>query len=126
MRANSYEEGGKTFSDDIFKVEIYGPSEINLSVIDIPGLFRAKTDGITTDEDMLFVEDMVRGYIQNKRTIILAVMASNTDIATQAILRVSSVISRHDQDVPGNNVITDGREGGSARPTNIRSVSTII
>lgn len=67
LQADSFDEGGKTFSDDIFKVEIHGPQEINLSVIDIPGLFRARTERITTDEDMVFVENMVRGYIQNQK-----------------------------------------------------------
>ncbi len=114
------DDGWKTFSDDIFKIEITGPHLINLSVIDVPGLFRTKQDGETTDEDIAFVEEMVKSYIQNSRTIILAVLACNNDIATQSILRVCSAdphrISNADR-------CLDGRASGSRRSAYIRSVS---
>ena len=37
--------GLKTFSDDVFEIELSGPDRENLSIIDIPGIFRILTPG---------------------------------------------------------------------------------
>lgn len=82
-----------TFSNDVFKIELCGPNRENLSVIDIPGIFRTPTPGVTTHADMDLVEEMVWRYIRDERTIILAVLPAPTDIATQGILRVRTLPS---------------------------------
>ena len=84
-------EGMKTFSDDVLKIELSGPDRENLSIIDIPGIFRNVTENVTTEEDIQLVNNMVRSYIRDERTIILAVVPANVDIATQEILRVRSL-----------------------------------
>lgn len=81
--------GKSTFSSDVFKIELSGPDRENLSIIDIPGIFRNPTEGVTTKADIELVKNMVRSYIRDERTIILAVVPANVDIATQEILRVS-------------------------------------
>ncbi|KAG9234025.1 dynamin GTPase [Amylocarpus encephaloides] len=73
----SLEKSQSTFSDDLLSIELCGPDKQNLSTIDIPGIFRTPTEGVTTENDM------------NLRTIILAVIPSNTDIATQEILSIA-------------------------------------
>lgn len=78
-----------TFSNDILKIELSGPSRQHLSIIDVPGIFITPTHGITTKEDMLLVRNMVKTYIQNSRTIILAVIPAPVDIATQEILAMA-------------------------------------
>ncbi|KAG8354272.1 hypothetical protein FVEN_g7850 [Fusarium venenatum] len=78
--------GTKTFTEDVLKIERCGPEEDYLTVIDIPGIFRITTQGITTDQDRLLVERMVNNYIRDSRTVILAVLPCNVDIATQEIL----------------------------------------
>ncbi|KFY44146.1 hypothetical protein V495_03615 [Pseudogymnoascus sp. VKM F-4514 (FW-929)] len=78
-----------TFSADVFKIELSGPDRENLSIIDIPGIFRTATDGVTTKDDIDLVKNMVSGWIQDERTIILAVVAANVDIATQEILTMA-------------------------------------
>ncbi|KFY39004.1 hypothetical protein V494_04137 [Pseudogymnoascus sp. VKM F-4513 (FW-928)] len=78
-----------TFSADVFKIELSGPDRENLSIIDIPGIFRTATDGITTKDDIDLVKNMVSGWIQDERTIILAVVSANVDIATQEILTMA-------------------------------------
>lgn len=82
----------RTFSDDVFKVELCGPGRDNLSIIDIPGIFRTATEGTTTTEDMEMVKEMVNRWIQDERTIILAVIGINIDVATQEILSVSKAM----------------------------------
>ncbi|RYN63530.1 hypothetical protein AA0117_g12693 [Alternaria alternata] len=80
---------GTVFSEDILKIEICGPGEDYLTVIDVPGIFRNPSEGITTKADIQLVQNMVRGYIRHSRTIILAVLPSNVDIATQEILTMA-------------------------------------
>lgn len=47
----------------------------------MPGIFRTTTQEITK-EDMVIVKNLVKRYIKDARTIILAVLPSNVDIAT--------------------------------------------
>ncbi|KAL2136255.1 hypothetical protein VTI74DRAFT_4688 [Chaetomium olivicolor] len=77
------------FSEDVLKIEIRGPDVDYLTVIDVPGIFRNLRSGVTTKEDMALVENMVRDYIKDSRTVILAVLASNVDIANQGILTLA-------------------------------------
>ncbi len=85
-------EGQSTFSDDVFRIELCGPAKNHLSVIDVPGIFRTTTEGLTTEEDKLLVKGMVRRYIENPRTIILAVLPANVDIATTEILDMAAKV----------------------------------
>ncbi|KAG8421726.1 hypothetical protein J3458_003576 [Metarhizium acridum] len=82
-------EGKKTFSQDVLKIEKCGPTEDYLTVIDVPGIFRNTEEGVTTERDKSLVLDMVKGYIEQERTIILAVLPSTVDIMTQEILNLS-------------------------------------
>jgi hypothetical protein len=81
-----------TFSDDLLRVELCGPDKSHLSVIDVPGIFRTPTEGLTTKDDMSLVRGMVRRYIENSQTIILAVLPANVDIATQEILSLAAEV----------------------------------
>ncbi|KAG9494742.1 hypothetical protein J7337_013881 [Fusarium musae] len=78
--------GIKRFTEDVLKIERCGPDEDYLTVIDVPGIFRITTQGVTTDKDRPLVERMVKNYIRDSRTVILAVLPCNVDIATQEIL----------------------------------------
>jgi hypothetical protein len=82
--------GKPTFSEDIFKIELCGPGRDNLSIIDIPGIFRTPVES-TTREDMAMVNKMIDSWIRDKRTIILAIIGANVDIATQEILSVNKL-----------------------------------
>ncbi|KAH8694947.1 interferon-induced GTP-binding protein Mx2 [Talaromyces proteolyticus] len=64
-----------------------GPKDY-FTLIDVPGIFRTPTEGITTSNDAKLVMQMVKNYIQDRRTIILAVLPSNADPATQEILTI--------------------------------------
>ena len=79
----------KSFSNDTFKIEICGPEQEHLSVIDVPGIFKRTTAGLTTREDINRVKDMVISYMDNPRAVILAVIPANVDIATQEILELA-------------------------------------
>lgn len=81
-----------TFTNDALKIELWGPEKQHLSIIDIPGIFRTPTSGVTTKEDTALVRQMVHSYIENPRTIILAVIPANTDVATQEILTMAEEV----------------------------------
>ena len=48
----------KTFADDVLRIEICGPDQEHLSVIDVPGIFKKSTLGLTTKADMAMVRNM--------------------------------------------------------------------
>lgn len=83
----------KSFSDDVLKIEVAGPNEQHLSVVDVPGIFRKITEGITTSTDIVNVRAMVERYMANSRSVILPVIPANVDIATQEILDMAE---KHD------------------------------
>ncbi|KAF7535638.1 hypothetical protein G7054_g5245 [Neopestalotiopsis clavispora] len=80
---------GAVFSEDVLKIEIHGPNEDHLTIIDVPGIFRNTTQGTTTKEDIAMVTALVESYIKESSTIILAVLPSNVHIATQEILELA-------------------------------------
>ncbi len=75
-----------TFSNDKLRLEITGPNEDHLTVIDVPGIFKRHTTGLTTKADIEMVEGMVHSYMKNPRCVMLTVVPANVDIATQEIL----------------------------------------
>lgn len=93
--------GKATFSEDVLRLEVSGPDQEHFSVVDVPGIFRKTTEGVTTKTDMRMVETMVRGYMENPRSVMLTVTPSNVDIATQDILTMA-------EDVDGDGYRTLG------------------
>ncbi|KAH7324635.1 P-loop containing nucleoside triphosphate hydrolase protein [Stachybotrys elegans] len=85
----SGEERGSAFSEDVLQVEINGPNADHLTIIDVPGMFENVTPGVTEDGDIPLVKNMVKRYITDSRTIILAVVPCNGDIANQKILTLA-------------------------------------
>ena len=88
----SPESGQSAFSEDILKIELSGPQRDHLTVIDVPGIFRTPTVGITTKKDMSLVRRIVHSYIKDENTIILAVVPAPVDIATQEILSMAEEV----------------------------------
>ena len=62
------------FSGDVLRLEIAGPKKDHLSVIDVPGIFKRTTAGVTTKSDMEMVERIVHGYMKNPRSVMLTVV----------------------------------------------------
>ncbi len=81
---------GEAFSRDVLRLEICGPSQEHLSVIDVPGIFKNATPGVTTKEDIILVREMVLGYMENPRSVMLTVIPANVDVATQEILQLAA------------------------------------
>ena len=105
----------RAFSDDVLVVELSGPDHENLTIIDVPGIFRSELKGRTCKEDIPLVKKMVHSYIQDERTIILAVLAANVDPANQEILAVSKELSSS-ACLTLTNLMIDGEGSGSKGP----------
>nr|POE78436.1 interferon-induced gtp-binding protein mx1 [Quercus suber] len=83
-------EAKSTFSNDVLRLVVSGPSQEHLSVVDVPGIFKSTTAGLTTKADITLVKDMVLTYMRNPRSIMLAVVPANVDVATQEILELAA------------------------------------
>lgn len=83
---------GNAFSKDVLRIEISGPNEQHLTVIDVPGMFENPTPGVTTTSDIELVRTMVENYIAESRTIIPAVAPCTGDITNHKVLRLASKV----------------------------------
>ena len=84
-----------TFSNDVLRLEISGPKQEHLSVIDVPGIFKSTTEGVTTKADIQLVRNMVKGYMDNPRSVMLAVVPASIDLETQEILELAAEADIH-------------------------------
>jgi hypothetical protein len=75
-----------SFSNDVLRVEFCGPSQPQLTLVDLPGLIHSETKSQTAG-DVELVHTLVSGYLKNPRSIILAVVSAKNDIGNQIILR---------------------------------------
>ncbi|CAJ2503470.1 Uu.00g108640.m01.CDS01 [Anthostomella pinea] len=74
----------KVFSSDILRVEISGPSQPHLTMVDLPGLFMAGNKD-QSEEDAQLVKSLVLSYMEKPRSIILAVVSAKNDFALQQV-----------------------------------------
>ena len=77
---------GQAFSDHILRIEIRGPTYPQLTIVDLPGLIHTETKTQTV-EDVELVSKLVRDYMINPKSIILAVVSAKNDIANQIVLQ---------------------------------------
>ncbi|KAJ0383052.1 hypothetical protein COL922a_011269 [Colletotrichum nupharicola] len=82
--------GENTFSEDVLKIEKYSLDEDHLTIIDVPSIFRNTTEGVITNRDKELIKSIVQRYIKDSQTIILAILPSNVDVATQEILTLAA------------------------------------
>ena len=76
---------GKSFSNDVLRVEFCGPSQPQLTLVDLPGLIHSEIKS-QTPGDVKLVHTLVSQYLENPRSIILAVVSAKNDIGNQIIL----------------------------------------
>ncbi|OAL18229.1 hypothetical protein AYO22_10807 [Fonsecaea multimorphosa] len=77
-------QDGQLFSKDVLRVQVSGPKQPHLTLVDLPGLYHAP-DEFQTAEGVDFVESLVLSYIENKRSVILAVISAKSEIALQKV-----------------------------------------
>jgi GTP-binding protein EngB required for normal cell division len=103
---------GKAFSQDTLRVEVSGPDRPHLTIVDLPGLIHSETKQQSA-ADVELVQDVVRGYMEQRRSIILAVVSAKNDYANQVVLKLTraadkeghrtlGVITKPDTLIPGS------------------------
>jgi GTP-binding protein EngB required for normal cell division len=75
-------------------IELHSPDVPDLTIIDLPGIVRTHTTGQSADV-MDEVNGLLDKYLRQDRTIVLAVIPSNVDIATVDILERASKADPH-------------------------------
>jgi GTP-binding protein EngB required for normal cell division len=79
----------KIFSNDILRVELSGPTQPHLTMVDLPGLFRAGNKEQSADNVEL-VKQMVTRYMERPRSIILAVVSAKNEYVLQDVTEFAS------------------------------------
>ena len=90
---------GSTFSQDSIVINVLSPDVPDLTIIDLPGIVRTATSG--QDRNVIrAVDELLDIYLESERTIILAVIPANQDIATVDILeRAAEVDPKSDRTI---------------------------
>lgn len=88
------DEGDAVFSADVLRVEVSGPTQPHLTIVDLPGLFLAGNKD-QSEADAKLVESLVLSYMRKPRSIILAVVSAKNDFALQQVTRHARVLDPH-------------------------------
>ncbi len=83
--AGSKSDGGFSTGDDQIEIKLVSPSVPDLTIIDLPGIVRTATKG-QSQAVRNQVDAMLDRFLRQERTIVLAVIPANVDIATVDIL----------------------------------------
>jgi GTPase SAR1 family protein len=86
-------ERTNAFAEDVLRVEISGSDRPHLTIVDLPGLIHAETK-LQSTADVKLVQQMVRSYMANRRSIILAVVSAKNDYANQIVLNMARDVDR--------------------------------
>lgn len=78
--------GSLAFSEDILRVEVSGPTQPQLTVVDLPGLIHSE-DRKQSARDVSLVHKLVKSYMNSERSIILAVVSAMNEFANQIVLK---------------------------------------
>ena len=85
---------GRAFSKDLLRVEVSGPDRPHLTIVDLPGLIHSETKQQSAS-DVELVQDVVRSYMKEPRSIILAVVSAKNDYANQIVLKLARVTDKN-------------------------------
>ncbi|KAI4642439.1 uncharacterized protein J4E79_011501 [Alternaria viburni] len=80
------EGSSKVFSSDILRLELSGPEQPHLTLVDLPGLSQAGSR-TQSDDDVETVRSLVLSYMKNPHSIILAVVSAKSDLNLQSITK---------------------------------------
>ncbi|KAL2129019.1 hypothetical protein VTI74DRAFT_8358 [Chaetomium olivicolor] len=106
------EGSSRKFAKEILRVEIAGPDVYPLTLVDLPGISRSAT----ADQDLEgkeIVDHLIASYMEQPKSIVLAVVAANNQLSTQDVLqrarthdpkrvRTIGVITKPDLTSPGS------------------------
>lgn len=74
----------KSFSKDVLRVELSGPTQPHLTLVDLPGLYHAGNENQSREEAEA-IHSLVNEYMRKERSIILAVVSAMNDYNNQIV-----------------------------------------
>ena len=77
--------------NEFIEIKLRGPDVPDLTIIDLPGIVRTIVDGQNKNV-MEQVQNMLSHYLKQTRTVVLAVIPANVDIATSEILEKANQV----------------------------------
>ncbi|CAO2656494.1 Nn.00g052970.m01.CDS01 [Neocucurbitaria sp. VM-36] len=77
--------GDRTFYEDVLEVEIAGPTLAPLTIVDLPGLIHYQRSP-TAKFEIDLVTSLVKRYMRQSNSIILAIVSAHNDINNQIVL----------------------------------------
>uniref|UniRef100_A0A8C2NEK5 Dynamin-1-like protein n=1 Tax=Capra hircus TaxID=9925 RepID=A0A8C2NEK5_CAPHI len=81
----------------IFSPNIFSPNVVNLTLVDLPGMTKVPVGDQPKDIE-LQIRELILRFISNPNSIILAVTAANTDMATSEALKISREVDPDGKD----------------------------
>lgn len=78
----------KGISPEPIHLKIFSPNVVNLTLVDLPGMTKVPVGDQPKDIE-LQIRELILRYISNPNSIILAVTAANTDMATSEALKIA-------------------------------------
>jgi GTP-binding protein EngB required for normal cell division len=101
----------KEFTDDVLRIEIHGPQQHPITLIDLPGCYHSSSSE-QGDQGIAFVKKMVEKYMEDEKSIILVVISASTEPTVQSVTnlakskdkmqeRTLGIITRPDATQPG-------------------------
>lgn len=78
--------GDRIFAKDVLRIELSGPSQPHLTLVDLPGLFNA-ANSEQSKADAAMVQDIICNYMKRERSIIVAVVSAKSDFALQSVTK---------------------------------------
>lgn len=84
---------GNSFSKNILRVEISGRDKPKLTVVDLPGLIHSENRH-QSPADVELISNLIRSYMKNPRSVILAVVSAKNDYANQIVLKRAKEVDR--------------------------------
>jgi len=84
---------GRAFSKDLLRIEVSGPDRPHLTIVDLPGLIHSETKQQSAT-DIELVQDVVKSYMREPRSIILAVVSAKNDYANQIVLKLARAVDK--------------------------------
>ncbi|WEW56141.1 hypothetical protein PRK78_001576 [Emydomyces testavorans] len=79
----------RQYSEDVLQLNVSGPSLPDLTAIDLPGLLQESDDN-QTPENVSLVRELTESYVNNPRSIVLAVLSADTPLFQHAVLQLTA------------------------------------
>jgi GTP-binding protein EngB required for normal cell division len=99
---------------DRLHVEISGPSQPNLTLVDLPGLIQNESYANPGDKER--IKNLVKQYICEPKTVVLAVVTADQDVANQEVIQLVKDYDAADRTM-GVLTKTDRLRSGSVQET---------